>query len=61
MAADSKALLIVRALQLTLPRAAAGWLFALLTSNFNRIALLVNDILLFDTLYRKYWFVENVF
>jgi MFS transporter, BCD family, chlorophyll transporter len=32
-------LLAVRALQLTLPRAAAGWLFALLTSNFNRIAI----------------------
>ena len=39
MAANSKALLIVRAFQLTLPRAAAGWLFALLTSNFNRIAI----------------------
>ena len=32
-------LLAVRALQLTLPRVAAGWLFALLTSNFNRIAI----------------------
>jgi MFS transporter, BCD family, chlorophyll transporter len=32
-------LIAVRALQLTLPRAAAGWLFALLTSNFNRIAI----------------------
>lgn len=32
-------LLAIRALQLTLPRAAAGWLFALLTSNFNRIAI----------------------
>ncbi|WOX05863.1 BCD family MFS transporter [Microbulbifer pacificus] len=34
-----KFLLILRAFQLTLPRAAAGWLFALLTSNFNRIAI----------------------
>lgn len=32
-------LIALRALQLTLPRAAAGWLFALLTSNFNRIAI----------------------
>ena len=35
----NKYLLILRAFQLTLPRAAAGWLFALLTSNFNRIAI----------------------
>ncbi|GAB3096440.1 BCD family MFS transporter [Aestuariicella hydrocarbonica] len=34
-----KLILFVRAFQLTLPRAAAGWLFALLTSNFNRIAI----------------------
>ncbi|MBY6189570.1 BCD family MFS transporter [Microbulbifer agarilyticus] len=34
-----KRLLILKAFQLTLPRAAAGWLFALLTSNFNRIAI----------------------
>ncbi|ARN73162.1 BCD family MFS transporter [Oceanicoccus sagamiensis] len=39
MANDSKAMLWLRAFQLTLPRAAAGWLFALLTSNFNRIAI----------------------
>ncbi|MFV8784268.1 BCD family MFS transporter [Microbulbifer sp. SA54] len=32
-------LLVLRAFQLTLPRAAAGWLFAILTSNFNRISI----------------------
>jgi len=32
-------LIALRAFQLTLPRAAAGWLFALLTNNFNRIAI----------------------
>ena len=30
---------VVLAVQLTLPRAAVGWLFALLTSNYNRIAI----------------------
>ncbi len=39
MPAPSKIKGIVQAFQLTLPRAAAGWLFALLTSNFNRIAI----------------------
>lgn len=29
----------VRIIQLTLPRAAVGWMFAILTSNFNRIAI----------------------
>jgi len=39
MANNSKILLILRVIQLTLPRAAAGWCFAILTSNFNRIAI----------------------
>lgn len=39
MSSPTGALLVIRAFQLTLPRAAAGWLFALLTSNFNRIAI----------------------
>jgi BCD family chlorophyll transporter-like MFS transporter len=30
---------VIRTVQLTLPRAAIGWMFALLTSNFNRIAV----------------------
>ena len=30
---------VVLAIQLTLPRAAVGWLFAILTSNYNRIAI----------------------
>lgn len=35
----STARTIIRIVQLTLPRAAIGWMFALLTSNFNRIAV----------------------
>lgn len=35
----SNARLVIRTIQLTLPRAAIGWMFALLTSNFNRIAV----------------------
>ena len=30
---------VIVAIQLTLPRAAVGWLFAILTSNYNRIAI----------------------
>ena len=36
---SSKARFFLIAFQLTLPRVAAGWLFAILTSNFNRIAI----------------------
>ena len=39
MADGSRLLLALRSFQLTLPRVAAGWCFALLTSNFNRIAI----------------------
>ena len=35
----SKLRTVLLTLQLTLPRAAVGWLFALLTSNYNRIAI----------------------
>lgn len=39
MADSGKLLFFIRAFQVTLPRVAAGWLFAILTSNFNRIAI----------------------
>ncbi len=38
-ASPSRLYQVVLAIQLTLPRAAVGWLFALLTSNYNRISI----------------------